>query len=80
MIDPAKAPYHISPHQAEVLLGPVDATLAEIEARLAHYAERVPMTDVDRAYIRRAHEIITRARAGVNEIGLEARSTRSAAK
>ena len=80
MIDPAKALYHLSPHRPEALLGPVTATLTEIETRLAHYAERVRMTDADRALIQRAHDVIARARAGVIAIDVEARSPRADAK
>ena len=75
MFDPAKALYHLSPHQPQALLGPVAASLTEIETRLAHYAERVRMTDADRALIQRAHELVAAARAGVIAIALDARTS-----
>ena len=80
MIDPAKARYHLSPHRAEVLLGPVTSELTVIEARLAHFAERVSMTEGDRAFIQRAHDVIARARAGVIVIDLEARAAHANTK
>ena len=55
-------PYHLSPHTAPVLLGPVGANLAELEARLVRYAERVHMSDADRAVVTEALGVVADAR------------------
>ena len=65
MPSPATAPYHIQPHEAAPLLKPVVAQLAELEARLGHYADRVRMSDETRATLRRAQSAVARARAEV---------------
>ena len=57
----AMAPYHIQPHEAAPLLKPVAAQLAELEARLSVYADRVKMTEEARATIRKAREAVARA-------------------
>ena len=67
MTDPARALYHIQPHKAHVLLGPIAAELATLEARLAHYHDRLRMEDADRAAVARARDVVTHARAEVSE-------------
>ena len=59
----ALAPYHIAEQRASVLLEPVAAELAALEARLAHYHDRLRMGDADRATIARARELLASARA-----------------
>jgi hypothetical protein len=61
----AMAPYHIQPHEAPPLLKPVVAQLAEIEARLTNYADRVKMTDQTRATVQKARDAVARARQEV---------------
>ena len=61
----ALAPYHIANQQAAVLLGPIAAELAALEARLAHYHDRLRMADADRATIARARDLLAAARAGL---------------
>jgi len=59
----ALTPYHIANQQAAVLLGPIAADLATLEARLAHYHDRLRMADADRATIARARDLLAGARA-----------------
>src|SRR5262245_50009429 len=63
MSSQALTPYHIANQQASVLLGPVAAELAVLEARLAHYHDRLRMADADRATIARARDVLARVRA-----------------
>lgn len=65
MSSPAMAPYHLAQHEAAPLLKPVVAQLADLETRLTHYADRVPMTDETRAAIQAARDAVARARAEV---------------
>lgn len=64
-------PYHLSPHTAPVLLGPVGANLAELEARLVRYVERVHMSDADRAVVAEALGIVADARERVAKLSAE---------
>ena len=59
----ALAPYHIAIQEAAVLLGPIEAELATLEARLAHYHDRLRMADADRATIARARDLLAGMRA-----------------
>ncbi len=38
-------PYHLSAHGADDLLGPIEASLRELEARARHYLDHVPLDD-----------------------------------
>jgi hypothetical protein len=57
------SPYHIREQEAAVLLGPIAAELATLEARLAHYHDRLRMADADRATIARARDLLARTGA-----------------
>jgi len=59
----ALAPYHIGNQEAGVLLGPILDELASLEARLAHYHDRLRMADADRATIARARDLLAGTRA-----------------
>ena len=59
----ALTPYHIANQQASVLLGPIAAELAVLEARLAHYHERLRMEEADRATIAQARDLLAGTRA-----------------
>jgi hypothetical protein len=59
----ALTPYHIAGQQAAVLLGPIAAELAVLEARLAHYHDRLRMADADRTTIARARDLLAGTRA-----------------
>lgn len=59
------SPYHLSPQSAPVLLGPIEATLAELEARLRQYVDRLPMSDSDRETVAQAHEVMAQNRAKI---------------
>ncbi|MBX6770222.1 MAG: hypothetical protein IRY83_00695 [Chloroflexi bacterium] len=61
-------PYHLGPQSAEALLRPIDAALAELESRLAHYVERIPMSEADRDRVARAHELVARCRSGLGDL------------
>lgn len=67
-VSPFHTPYHLSPHTAPALLGPIGANLGEIEARLARYAERLHMSDADRAVVTEALGIVADARERVAKL------------
>ncbi len=54
------SPFHVSPQSAVALLRPIAGILVELEARLAQYEERLPMSDSDREKIAAARDIIAR--------------------
>jgi len=58
-----RTPYHIGPQSAGALLGPIVQSVAELEARVAHYHDRLHMPDADRAALGRARDILARALA-----------------
>ncbi|HVB96951.1 MAG TPA: hypothetical protein VNG11_04415 [Chloroflexota bacterium] len=60
--------YHIGEQDAAVLLRPVVQELAVLETRLAHYAERILMSDADRVVIREAQNVLSRTLADVTRI------------
>jgi hypothetical protein len=60
--------YHLREQQADALLGPVVATLAELERRTRHYAARLAMSSVDRDAVRAAERALAAARAEVERI------------
>ncbi len=62
------SPYHLSSQSAVALLRPVEATLAELEARLNQYVERIPMSDSDREKVATARKIVAEDRARIAEI------------
>ena len=51
-------PSHIGPQSAAALLRPIVSSVAELEARLAHYHDRLHMPDADRAAIARARDAL----------------------
>lgn len=55
------SPYHLADQHAAALLGPVTASLAELEARLAQYAERLHMSEADRLSVAEAYSIVAQA-------------------
>ncbi len=59
-------PYHIGEQNAVALLGPIDVALAELHARLTHYANRIRLSDEDRATILQAEKAVAIARGRVN--------------
>jgi hypothetical protein len=61
-------PYHIGPQSAAALLGPIVRDVAELEARLAHYHDRLHMPEADRAAIARARDALAAARTQLNEL------------
>jgi hypothetical protein len=65
----ALAPYHIANQEAGVLLGPIVDELATLEARLAHYHDRLRMADADRATIARARDLLAGTRAELAGLG-----------
>lgn len=67
----ALPPYHLSEHSATVLLDPVRLSLAQLERRLQHYADRIPMGDGDRETINQAKRIVERALHEIQALGKE---------
>jgi hypothetical protein len=61
-------PYHIGPQSAMALLGPVVLGLAELEARLGRYHERLHMPDQDRATIGQARDLLAGALTRLREL------------
>lgn len=62
------SPYHLSPQSAAALLRPIEASLAELEARLIQYVERIPMPYADREKVAVARKIVAEDRARIAEV------------
>ena len=60
--------YHLREQEAYALLGPVCATLGELERRTAHYASRVPMEPADVAAVEAARRVLEGVRQEVERI------------
>lgn len=60
--------YHLTEQQASALLGPVADTVAELERRTHHFAERLAMSQADHAAVLAAHEVLAAARAEIERI------------
>ena len=60
--------YHIAEQNAYALLGPVRDTLAELESRARHYAERLAMDEADREALRAATRALEAARAEIERL------------
>lgn len=72
MTDTYYAKYHVSEQQADALLGPVAATLNELERRVQHYLDRVKLGDEnDAETLRRAHAALAVARDEVARLWQE---------
>jgi hypothetical protein len=69
---PYLSKYHLSEHQATVLLGPIAATLAELERRTDHYAARVAMSEADQQRMLAAGRVLATAQAEIARICHEA--------
>ncbi len=63
--------YHLNPQQADALLGPVRATLRELEGRLQHYVDRLSLGAADEEVLRAAHGALATARGEVERLWAE---------
>ena len=63
--------YHLSEQRAEVLLGPIRATLGELERRTRHYLDRLELSAEDARRLRAAHAALAAARAEVERLAGE---------
>jgi hypothetical protein len=63
--------YHVREQPAYALLGPMRASLLELERRAQHYVDRVNMEPSDVEALRAAHQAIARARQEVERIWTE---------
>jgi vacuolar-type H+-ATPase subunit H len=66
------AKYHLAEQHAYALLGPTEATLRELEARTAHYVERLHLAEADKETLRAAHRALAAARAEIERLRLSA--------
>jgi hypothetical protein len=57
--------YHVREQRADALLGPVAATLRELERRVDHYLDRLHIEPGDEEMLRAALRALTTAREGV---------------
>jgi hypothetical protein len=60
--------YHLSEQNALALLGPVAATLGELERRTLHYAERLELPPADREAVLAASRALAAAHAEIDRI------------
>ena len=60
--------YHVREQQAYALLGPLRASLRELEQRARHYVARVNMDDAEADKLRAAGDTIARAREEVDRL------------
>ena len=63
--------YHLNNQQAGALLGPVRATLRELEGRLQHYVDRLPLEAADEEALRAAHGALATACGEVERLWAE---------
>jgi hypothetical protein len=63
--------YHVREQPAYALLGPMRATLLELERRAHHYVARVNMEPADADAVRAAAQAVARAREEVERIWRE---------
>jgi uncharacterized coiled-coil protein SlyX len=71
--NPKLSPYHIGEQRGIALLGPVEATLAELEARLAHFVDRINLSDADRSAVAEARSVVGQAHARLAALATAAR-------
>jgi hypothetical protein len=69
---PYLSKYHLSEHQATVLLGPIAETLAELERRTEHYAARIAMSPADQERMLAAGRALAAAQAEIARICYQA--------
>ena len=60
--------YHLREQQADALLGPVSATLRELERRAGHYVARLELEPDEAARVRAAQQALAAARAEVERL------------
>jgi hypothetical protein len=60
--------YHLREQPAYALLGPMRATLLELERRAQHYVDRVNLEAGASEQVRAAHDAIARAREEVERL------------
>ena len=60
--------YHVREQQAHALLGPMRASLRELEQRARHYVARVNVEPAEADKLRAAGDAIARARAEVERL------------
>ncbi|MDP9374917.1 MAG: hypothetical protein M3Q65_21205 [Chloroflexota bacterium] len=60
--------YHLREQQADALLGPIRAALAELEGRASHYLGRLTLAPEDREAVRAAHRALAAARREVERL------------
>jgi 7-keto-8-aminopelargonate synthetase-like enzyme len=65
---PYVSKYHLPEQQAYALLGPIGASLRELERRAHHYVDRLAMEPAEAEAVRAAHQAISRARAEVERL------------
>ena len=63
--------YHLREQQANAVLGPVCATLREMERRTQHYTQRLAMEPADREAVQAAHQALAAAREQVERLWQE---------
>jgi hypothetical protein len=61
-------PYHIGEQYADALLRPISDTLAELDARLSQYVDRLRLSESERERIERARTILADAREQLSEV------------
>jgi hypothetical protein len=66
MAEPVK--YHIREQQADALLGPIRATVRELEGRTAHYLARLHLSAEDQAALDAAHRALAEARGELDRL------------
>jgi predicted metal-dependent hydrolase len=66
--------YHLSEHSAHVLLGPISATLRDLERRAKHYTERLNLPAGADQTLAAAHEALATARREVERLQTESKA------
>ena len=66
--------YHIKEQEARALLGPIVASLRDLEERALHYTQRLNMEPSELQTVAEAHKALAEARANVERLWQESRS------
>jgi len=73
---PYLTPYHLAEQNAYALLGPLSASLQELERRARHYSERLAMEPADRETVQAAQRALAAARAEIERLRQSSAPTR----
>jgi hypothetical protein len=66
--------YHLREQQADALIAPVHATLAEMERRVQHFLVHMRLGEADANALNAAHDVLADATARIAQVLTESRA------